>query len=139
MYGAHSTGSDPARVQDEIKPNTHGPNNNPAGINGKGVVSIFWTDKRVADLRDRWSAGDSASVIADALATTRNAIIGKVHRLGLSVRTVKNDARGKNLPTAKRADRDTSNGSVQTQTINRAPKVDGPPVSRRRLLRALST
>jgi GcrA cell cycle regulator len=43
-----------------------------------------WTDEKVAILRQRWDAGDSCSVIAAALRTTRNAVIGKMHRLKLS-------------------------------------------------------
>jgi GcrA cell cycle regulator len=43
-----------------------------------------WTEERVELLRHHWSAGDSASHIANALGgVTRNAVIGKVHRLGL--------------------------------------------------------
>jgi hypothetical protein len=95
MYGAHSTGSGPARGQDEIKPNTRGPNNNSAGINQNGVASIFWTEARIAGLRERWTAGESSSVVAAAFGTTRNAIIGKVHRLKLERRVVKNDAPAK--------------------------------------------
>src|SRR5262249_36843669 len=35
-------------------------------------------------LRTMWMQGDSAALIADALHTSRNSVIGKVHRLGLS-------------------------------------------------------
>lgn len=35
-------------------------------------------------LRAMWMEGSSAALIADALRTSRNSIIGKVHRLGLS-------------------------------------------------------
>ncbi len=50
----------------------------PAG-NGPG-----WNDARVDLLRKLWADGLSASQIADQLGdVTRNAVIGKVHRLGL--------------------------------------------------------
>lgn len=46
-----------------------------------------WTDERVSMLRDMWMAGKSASQIADALGgISRNAVIGKAHRLGLQKR-----------------------------------------------------
>lgn len=44
-----------------------------------------WTDERIATLTRLWREGVSASTIARQLGgTTRNAVIGKVHRLGLS-------------------------------------------------------
>ena len=49
---------------------------------------MAWTDERVAKLTKLWGDGLSASQIAAELGeVTRNAVIGKVHRLGLSGRT----------------------------------------------------
>ena len=49
---------------------------------------MSWTDERVERLKTLWSEGLSASQIAAELgAVTRNAVIGKVHRLGLSGRS----------------------------------------------------
>ena len=46
-----------------------------------------WTDERVTLLRKLWAEGLSASQIAKQLGgVTRNAVIGKVHRLGLAGR-----------------------------------------------------
>ncbi|MEM9348942.1 MAG: GcrA family cell cycle regulator [Pseudomonadota bacterium] len=48
---------------------------------------MSWTDERVEILKKMWGEGQSASVIAKELGgVTRNAVIGKVHRLGLSNR-----------------------------------------------------
>jgi GcrA cell cycle regulator len=48
---------------------------------------MSWTDERVELLRKLWTDGLSASRIAVELGSvTRNAVIGKVHRLGLSGR-----------------------------------------------------
>ena len=48
---------------------------------------MSWTDERVEQLKRLWSEGLSASQIAGELGgITRNAVIGKVHRLGLSGR-----------------------------------------------------
>ncbi|WP_297342063.1 GcrA family cell cycle regulator, partial [Pseudophaeobacter sp.] len=48
---------------------------------------MSWTDDRVELLKKMWGEGQSASQIAKELGgVTRNAVIGKVHRLGLSNR-----------------------------------------------------
>ena len=48
---------------------------------------MSWTDERVEILKKMWGEGQSASQIAKELGgVTRNAVIGKVHRLGLSNR-----------------------------------------------------
>jgi GcrA cell cycle regulator len=48
---------------------------------------MAWNDERVDLLKKLWSEGLSASQIAGRLGgVTRNAVIGKVHRLGLSGR-----------------------------------------------------
>jgi GcrA cell cycle regulator len=51
-------------------------------------AAITWTDERIEQLRRLWSDGLSASQIAAEIGggVTRNAVIGKVHRLGLSGR-----------------------------------------------------
>lgn len=48
---------------------------------------MSWTEDRVDLLKKLWAQGHSASQIAKQLGgVTRNAVIGKVHRLGLSGR-----------------------------------------------------
>lgn len=50
---------------------------------------MSWTDERVEMLKRMWAEGASASQIAKELKdVTRNAVIGKVHRLGLSNRVL---------------------------------------------------
>ena len=61
---------------------------------------MSWTDERVEVLKKMWGEGQSASQIAKELGgVTRNAVIGKVHRLGLSNRTTTGAAK----PDAKAA------------------------------------
>jgi GcrA cell cycle regulator len=49
---------------------------------------MAWTDERIALLKQYWEEGRSASQIADLLGEglSRNAVIGKAHRLGLASR-----------------------------------------------------
>ena len=48
---------------------------------------MAWTEERVEQLMKLWTEGLSASQIANRLGdVTRNAVIGKVHRLGLEPR-----------------------------------------------------
>src|SRR5688572_26204656 len=56
-------------------------------IRTKREAGMGWTDERVELLKKLWQDGLSASQIAKQLGgVTRNAVIGKVHRLGLSGR-----------------------------------------------------
>ncbi len=48
---------------------------------------MAWTDERIETLRKMWEAGQTASQIAEQLGgVSRNAVIGKAHRLGLQSR-----------------------------------------------------
>lgn len=48
---------------------------------------MSWTDERIDRLKELWSRGMTASQIADELGgVSRNAVIGKAHRLGLQSR-----------------------------------------------------
>ena len=48
---------------------------------------MSWTDERIATLKKMWEGGSTASQIADELGgVSRNAVIGKAHRLGLKAR-----------------------------------------------------
>jgi GcrA cell cycle regulator len=52
-----------------------------------GEKNMAWREERVTELKKLWAEGHSASQIAKQLGgVTRNAVIGKVHRLGLSGR-----------------------------------------------------
>lgn len=65
-------------------------------------MTDFWNDDRIATLRHMWGVGRSANAIADAFGdgATRNQVIGKAHRLGLSTRPSPIKARVVPLPLA---------------------------------------
>ncbi len=63
---------------------------------------MSWTDERVETLKTMWTEGKSASQIAKELGgVTRNAVIGKVHRLGLSNRAQPAKTGSADEPAAK--------------------------------------
>jgi GcrA cell cycle regulator len=66
---------------------------------------MSWTDERIEKLTKMWESGATASQIAEELgAVSRNAVIGKAHRLGLKARPspVKpNEAKSKARPAKK--------------------------------------
>ncbi len=65
---------------------------------------MSWTDERVETLKRMWAEGQSASQIAKELGgVTRNAVIGKVHRLGLSNRVAGGKEEDDDMPAAPAA------------------------------------
>lgn len=85
---------------------------------------MSWTDERVELLKKMWGEGQSASQIAKELGgVTRNAVIGKVHRLGLSNRATtaaKPDAKAKAAPKTEPKPKATPRSSEP------AAKADAP-------------
>jgi GcrA cell cycle regulator len=78
-----------------------------------------WTDERVELLRKLWSEGLSASQIAAQLGgVSRNAVIGKVHRLKLS-------SRGRATPAPVRQKKVTHGGGAMKAT----PRAPSRPVA----------
>ncbi|KUO57302.1 MAG: GcrA cell cycle regulator [Sphingomonadales bacterium BRH_c3] len=65
---------------------------------------MSWTDERIATLKKMWEGGATASQIADELgAVSRNAVIGKAHRLGLKSRPSPVKANDNKAPAGKAA------------------------------------
>lgn len=79
---------------------------------------MAWTDERIERLKSLWDEGLSASQIAKELGegVTRNAVIGKAHRLGLKSRPspVKTDKAKPKAPTKKSA---RKSGDKQVVTL----------------------
>ena len=49
---------------------------------------ITWTDERIEQLTKLWEEGVTTAEIGRRIGVTKNAVIGKVHRLGLVPRVV---------------------------------------------------
>ncbi len=99
---------------------------------------MSWSDDRVEILKKMWSEGQSASQIAKELGgVTRNAVIGKVHRLGLSNRNggggtapaAETKAKAATKPAAKPAAKSKPAAKPEPQPEPEKPAV-APPVTR---------
>ena len=67
---------------------------------------MSWTIEREKKLRELWKKGHSASQIANILGeTTRNAVIGKAHRLKLAARVTSRISNVKNKEIKRNLDR----------------------------------
>ena len=81
---------------------------------------MSWTDERIERLTKMWEGGETASQIAEVLGgVSRNAVIGKAHRLGLKARPspVKPNEKPEPAPKAARPE--------PVRTAHAAPR---PPV-----------
>lgn len=78
-------------------------------------MDVNWTEERVEQLRKLWADGLSASQIAAQLGNvSRNAVIGKVHRLKLS-------SRGRSTAAAPRAKKPAAASTATKSTKSSAP------------------
>src|ERR1700712_4633253 len=85
---------------------------------------MSWTDERIEKLTKMWEGGATASQIAEDLGgVSRNAVIGKAHRLGLKAR-----------PSPVKANEKAEAPAPDAKPAPRAPAADTPraaPVSAR--------
>jgi GcrA cell cycle regulator len=98
---------------------------------------MSWTDERIDRLKKMWSQGATASQIADELGgVSRNAVIGKAHRLGLDARPspVKPGEEKEKKPAAaaapaaeKPAKADAHRPSAAAQTVQSDISIAIPP------------
>jgi len=95
---------------------------------------MSWTQERVELLRKLWLEGLSAAQVAAELGSgvTRNAVIGKIHRLGLAERGKPSSAPRPRAPKASRAGAETCArgpvvmGNVALAAVPRAVAVPAP-------------
>jgi GcrA cell cycle regulator len=96
-----------------------------------------WTTERVERLKKGWAEGLSAAVIGAQMGMTRNAIIGKVHRLGLHKRG--RGGPGVPRPTRRPKERNQQEHRIRPRpelrlVIDNAPDLDTPLEQRRSIL-----
>ena len=88
---------------------------------------MAWTQERVQILKKMWSTGQSASQIAAELGgVTRNAVIGKVHRLGLSNRVNSSIKEAKAVDNASKTTKLGKNKS--SGEVNKSRKISDKSV-----------
>ncbi len=97
---------------------------------------MAWTDERIDKLKTMWESGKTASVIAEELGgVSRNAVIGKAHRLGLQSRpspvTAKDEAPGKPASAPKAVVAEPATPPATTKTTPAAPAAAPTPVVER--------
>lgn len=93
---------------------------------------MSWTDERIDTLRNLWEKGLTASQIAESLGgVSRNAVIGKAHRLGLKARPspVKAADDGATARPAKTATKPAPARAPATRPVaaKPAPSIDRAP------------
>lgn len=90
---------------------------------------MSWTDERVAQLKQLWGEGKTAAEIAKLLGgVTRNAVIGKAHRLKLSGRVSPIQQNPRVEVAMNRASNDQKQPRIVLRERNPAPAI---PVSLR--------
>ena len=94
-----------------------------------------WTDERRAKVIDMWKNGDSASVIANEMEVSRNAIVGIIHRarvkgeddidnrklgpkIGVTAK-IKSRKRTVSLPNLNEKERSVAGGAKKMETMGR--------------------
>lgn len=89
---------------------------------------MAWTEDRVAVLSKLWAEGLSASQIATKLGgVTRNAVIGKVHRLGLSGRAKPSRPARPRTKSAATARKKSTRPAIRRAAPRVAPAPPPPP------------
>lgn len=83
---------------------------------------MSWPMDDIAELERMWSEGHSATAIGVALGRSRNAILGKVHRLKLSARRVRT-----RKPIERRADRLSPKLSPRPKVAAKRERAVPPP------------
>ena len=90
---------------------------------------MSWTDEKVAKLKELWGKGNTASQIAEILGgVTRNAVIGKAHRLNLSGKIVakKSSSIQKNNKTKYLSNKKVRKGKFKSLVIEKDFEPENP-------------
>lgn len=90
-------------------------------------MGAAWSEEQISVLKKRWRDGDSAAVIAKALGLSRNAVLGKAHRLDLPTHHTMTTVQGRVIDHRKKVVR-------QPRVVKSAPN----PVVLARLEKVMS-
>lgn len=89
---------------------------------------MAWTDEMVDQLRAMWVEGLTTGEIGKRLGVSKNSIVGKVHRLGLS---------GRPSPIKKKEENETTAASAETpakpakeKSVAKEPKIAKPKIEK---------
>jgi GcrA cell cycle regulator len=95
------------------------------------MTPMSWNEERIATLTKMWEAGATASQIADELGgVSRNAVIGKAHRLGLKARPSPVKANEKKGADEEQETEDTRRPAVAAAPAARPkPRPSGAPAA----------
>ncbi|MEM6857356.1 MAG: GcrA family cell cycle regulator [Pseudomonadota bacterium] len=92
---------------------------------------MSWTDERIATLKKMWEGGSTASQIAEELGgVSRNAVIGKAHRLGLKSRPSPVKANEKKKAAKKAAAAKSATKKPADSTAKPAAKKAAKPAAK---------
>lgn len=87
---------------------------------------MSWTDERIDQLKAMWEKGMTASQIAEELGgVSRNAVIGKAHRLGLQSRP--SPVKANEAPRKKAAPKKAAPVRDEAEPVAAAPRPSAPP------------
>lgn len=101
------------------------------------MTEKFWTEDRIEKLKVLWAEGLSASEIASSLrANSRNAVIGKAHRLGLMGRKTVMSPEQRDAAKAATRARNLNNRRVARGTSTFQPS-RGPRMEQQEALKPL--
>ena len=84
---------------------------------------MAWTDEMIAELKKLWQEGVTTGEIGKRLNVSKNSIVGKVHRLGLSGRPspIKRKDTSASETPAPKAEKKPATAKVQKSKVEKTP------------------
>ena len=107
---------------------------------GRGASTMEWNEETIGRLRSLWDEGHSTAEIGRRLGITKNAVVGKAHRLSLParpspIRRSSGEGRAPRRPTPRRVNGPTLAPLMVASVPARAAEAPRPPP----VLRAVAT
>ncbi|GBQ43362.1 GcrA cell cycle regulator [Komagataeibacter europaeus] len=94
-------------------------------------MAMEWTEETIARLRDLWQQGLSTAEIGRQLSVTKNAVVGKAHRLGLKPRPspIRRAAKAAPAPAATTVETTAAPAATESTQAPSKPEVTAAPVA----------